>query len=59
MEEKGNKIIRVNYQPTCEMLVTDFAEKIKKRLPQNLKLYSLKLRETATAFAEWYAGDNN
>ena len=59
MEEKGNKIIRVNYQPTCEMLVTDFAKKIKKRLPQNLKLYSLKLRETATAFAEWYAGDNN
>ena len=41
------------------MLVTDFAKKIKKRLPQNLKLYSLKLRETATAFAEWYAGDNN
>ena len=59
MEEKGNKIIRVNYQPTCEMLVTHFAKKIKKRLPQNLKLYSLKLRETATAFAEWYAGDNN
>jgi hypothetical protein len=26
-------------------------------LPKHLKLYSLKLRETATAFAEWYADD--
>ena len=58
MEEKGNKIVRVNYQPTCEMLVSDFASKIQNRLPKELQLYSLKLRETATAFAEWYADDN-
>ena len=58
MEEMGNKIIRVNYPPTCEMLVSDFANKIQKKLPKNLKLYSLKLRETATAFAEWFADDN-
>ena len=58
MEEKGNKIVRINYQPTCEMLVSDFAEKIQNRLPKSLKLHSLKLRETATAYAEWYAEDN-
>ena len=58
MEEKGNKIVRVNYQPTCEMLVSDFAKKIQARLPKSLKLHSLKLRETATAYAEWYAEDN-
>lgn len=59
MEEKGNKIVRVNYQPTCEMLVSDFASKIQVRLPGHLKLHSLKLRETATAYAEWYAEDNS
>ena len=36
----------------------DFAEKIKERLPDNIKLHSLKLQETATSFAEWYASDN-
>lgn len=29
-----------------------------KRLPDNIKLHSLKLQETATSFAEWYASDN-
>ena len=58
LEDKGNKIIRVNFQPTCEMLVIDFAEKIKKKLPKNISLHSLKLIETATAYAEWYESDN-
>lgn len=48
----------VSFQPTCENLVVDFAEKIKARLPERLKLHSLKLHETASSFAEWYAEDN-
>jgi 6-pyruvoyltetrahydropterin/6-carboxytetrahydropterin synthase len=58
MENRGHKIVRVDYQPTSEMMILDFAEKIKKKLPDHLRLYSLKLRETETAFAEWYARDN-
>ncbi len=49
----------VNYQPTCENMVIDFVERIQKNLPKNLKLFSLKLHETATSFAEWYAEDND
>jgi len=48
----------VDYQPTCENLVVDFAQRIKKRLPDQLKLFSLKLHETETSFAEWYSSDN-
>jgi 6-pyruvoyltetrahydropterin/6-carboxytetrahydropterin synthase len=58
MVERGNKVIKVDFQPTCEMLVIDFAEKIKRKLPSNIALYSLKLTETATAYAEWYESDN-
>tara|TARA_B100001093_G_scaffold167524_1_gene160161 strand:+ start:3553 stop:4005 length:453 start_codon:yes stop_codon:yes gene_type:complete len=54
----GHKVVLVDYQPTSEMLVIDFAEKIKKRLPNNIHLHALKLRETASCFAEWYASDN-
>ena len=53
----GKKII-LDYQPTSENLVVDFAKKIKNYLPENVKLHSIKLYETATSFAEWYASDN-
>jgi len=53
------KQIIVDYQPTCENMVIDFVQKIKKKLPAELSLHSLKLHETATSFAEWFASDNN
>jgi 6-pyruvoyltetrahydropterin/6-carboxytetrahydropterin synthase len=45
-------------QPTTEMMVIDFADKLKKRLPKTIKLHSIKLQETDSSFAEWYASDN-
>lgn len=51
-------IIVVDYQPTCENLVADFAARIRKKLPAGVRLHSLKLYETATSFAEWFASDN-
>lgn len=59
LEDRGHNVLLVNYQPTSEMMVIDFAEKIKQRLPIKIKLHSLKLQETATSFAEWYASDND
>jgi 6-pyruvoyltetrahydropterin/6-carboxytetrahydropterin synthase len=53
----GNTVL-VDYQPTCENLVSDFAARIARRLPSGIKLHSLKLYETATSFAEWFASDN-
>lgn len=53
----GNTVV-VGYQPTCENLATDFASRIKKHLPEKIRLHSLKLYETATSFAEWHASDN-
>jgi len=57
MEKRGHKIIRVPYQPTSEMMILDFAEKISTALPNHLKLQRLVLRETETSFAEWLAED--
>ena len=58
LEDRGHNVLLVDYQPTSEMMVIDFADKIKKRLPDNINLHSLKLQETATSFAEWFASDN-
>ena len=56
-QELFDKVIFVNYQPTSEILVADFAKRIAGKLPEDINLFSLRLRETATSFAEWFAYD--
>ena len=58
LSDRGHSVLLVDYQPTSEMMVIDFAQKIKKRLPKQTQLFSLRLQETATSYAEWFAGDN-
>ncbi|MGB3607272.1 MAG: 6-carboxytetrahydropterin synthase [Psychroserpens sp.] len=58
LQARDHNVLLVDYQPTSEMMVIDFAHKIKQRLPQNIKLHSLKLQETATSYAQWFASDN-
>ena len=58
LTDRGHNVILADYQPTSENMVIDFAAKIKARLPKNISLFSLKLQETDSSFAEWYASDN-
>lgn len=58
LKNRGHHVILVDYQPTSENMVVDFAKKIQDRLPNDIKLHSLKLQETESSFAEWYASDN-
>ena len=58
LKSRDHNVLLVDYQPTSEMMVIDFAEKIKNRLPSNIQLHAVKLQETATSFAEWFAADN-
>lgn len=53
----GNTVI-VDYQPTCENLVADFAHRLADLMPAGVSLHSLKLYETAKSYAEWFAEDN-
>lgn len=53
----GNCLI-LDYQPTCELLVSDFARRLKPHLPKEISLHQLKLYETANSYAEWVASDN-
>lgn len=58
LKATGHNVVLVNYQPTSEKMIQDFAERISTKLPDGMHLFSLKLRETETAFAEWFASDN-
>ena len=58
LKNNFNKVIFLDYQPTSELMVADFAERIKTSLPDSVSLKYLLLRETVTSYAEWYAEDN-
>ncbi len=58
LKSRDHHVILVDYQPTSENMVIDFAAKIKSRLPETIALHSLRLQETETSFAEWFQSDN-
>lgn len=58
LADRGHNVLLVDYQPTSEMMIIDFAQKIKNHLPKNVTLHSLKLQETDSSYAEWFAEDN-
>jgi 6-pyruvoyltetrahydropterin/6-carboxytetrahydropterin synthase len=59
IQETATKLISFDVQPTCENLVLHFANLLKDKFPKNIELYQLKLEETETSYAEWFASDNN
>ena len=53
LKQNYEKIVTVEFQPTTENLLNFIAEKIKAKLPENVKLTCVRLRETDTSYAEW------
>lgn len=58
LADEGHNIVLVDYQPTSEYMILDFVRRLQPKLPKHVSLYCLKLQETNTSAAEWYAGDN-
>ncbi len=58
IKKQFEKVELVDYQPTCENMIVLFSEMISAELPSHITLHSLKLHETATSYAQWFAEDN-
>ncbi len=56
--EMFDKMLVVEYQPTCENILLDIVNRLKNNFPENLELHTVKLYETATSFAQWFSSDN-
>jgi 6-pyruvoyltetrahydropterin/6-carboxytetrahydropterin synthase len=59
VKQMFEKLNIVTFQPTCENLLNHIAERVKKNLPPDISLHSIKLQETPTSYAEWYAEDQH
>lgn len=58
LDARFGNIVTVDYQPTCENMLADFAERLRRRLPAGAMLHSLRMYETESSYAEWFAEDN-
>lgn len=58
LRKQFSKVTTVSYQPTCENIILEFVSLINGDLPEGVRLFSLRLHETATSYAEWFADDN-
>ena len=53
LKQNFEKIVVMEFQPTTENLLNFIADKLKKRLPETVKLCRIRLRETDTSYADW------
>ena len=58
LRQTSERVIVVDFQPTSENMVAHIASILQQHLPSGVSLFSIRLYETATSFAEWYASDN-
>lgn len=58
LKTQGHSVVFVDYQPTSENMIIDFAKRIQSKLPADIGLYSLRLQETESSYAEWFSHDN-
>jgi len=58
LRKTSERIILVDFQPTTENIVSYIAKILQEKLPPEVSLFSIRLFETVTAFAGWFAEDN-
>jgi len=58
LKKTTDRIIVVDFQPTSENIVADIAKILQQLMPAGVSLFSIRLFETVTSFAEWFASDN-
>jgi 6-pyruvoyltetrahydropterin/6-carboxytetrahydropterin synthase len=58
LRKTSERILLVDFQPTTENIAAYIAGILKEHLPEGVSLFSIRLFETVTSFAEWFASDN-
>ena len=58
LKQTTERVLVVDFQPTSENIVAYIAEILQQHLPSGVSLFSIRLYETATSFAAWFASDN-
>ena len=57
VETGFKKIWLTEFQPTCENMLVNMVNRNKDKIPAHITLRYMKLQETATSYAEWFADE--
>ena len=57
LELHFGQVLPLPFQPTCENMIALCVEALRPKMPPGVELWSVRLSETATSFAEWCAAD--
>jgi len=58
LQQITGRIVQVDFQPTTENLIAHIAQLLIPLLPPGISLFSVRLFETDSSYAEWFAADN-
>ena len=58
LRDRFERMVMLDFQPTTENLLIEFARRIQRQRPEGVKLHALRLHETETSYGEWFAEDN-
>ncbi len=58
LRQTTERIMVVDFQPTSENIAIYISNILQQHLPAGVNLFGIRLYETETSFAEWYATDN-
>lgn len=58
IKNEFEKVLIVPYQPTCENLLLHFVKLIQPLFNNDIELFSARLEETESSYAEWHKFDN-
>lgn len=58
LRKTSERILLVDFQPTTENIAGFIAGILQEKLPPGASLFSIRLYETVTSFAEWFESDN-
>ncbi|RIH66319.1 6-carboxytetrahydropterin synthase QueD [Mariniphaga sediminis] len=59
LQKTSERVLIVDFQPTTENIAAYIADILQQHLPEEISLFSVRLFETVTSFAEWLAEDND
>ena len=59
LQIRGHNVILVDYQPTTEMMLVDFAANINAKIPNTITLHSIRQQETGASYAKWFASEDS
>lgn len=57
LEQHFGRVLPLPFQPTCENMIHSCVQNLRPNMPPGIQLWSVRLSETSSSFAEWFASD--